>query len=119
ARIERKTLVVRRDNTVYKIDVGSTKLSIGKRQVRLKTAPVIVNGRAFVPERFVELVLDKEVTYDAKLKQVTIGLTEKAKLALVKTLFEAARLGDAATIEKVVKQGIDPNTKLKSVYMDN
>lgn len=119
ARLERKTLVVRRDNTTYKIDIGSTKLLIGKREVRLTTAAVIVNGRAFVPERFVELVLDKEVTYDTKLNQVTIGMTEKSKLALLKMLFEAARQGDAATIEKVVKQGIDPNSKLESVYLDN
>ncbi|MFC5703260.1 stalk domain-containing protein [Cohnella faecalis] len=119
ARLERKTLVVRRANTVYKIDIGSTKLMVGNRQVRLTTAPVIVNGRVFVPKRYVELVLDKQVTYDAKLNLVTIGLTEKAKLALQKMLFEAARLGDAATIEKVVKQGIDPNGKLKQIYLDN
>ncbi|BBI30890.1 ankyrin repeat domain-containing protein [Cohnella abietis] len=119
ARLDRKTLVVRRANTVYKIEIGSTKLLIGNRQVRLTAAPVIVNGRAYVPERFVELVLDKEVTYDAKLNQVTIGLTEKARLELQKMLFKAASLGDAATIEKIVKQGADPNGKLKQIYLDN
>jgi len=48
-----------------------------------------------------------------------IGLTEEAKLALQRSLFQASRSGDAQAVASLLGRGADPNGKLKYEFLDN
>ncbi|NBD24184.1 copper amine oxidase N-terminal domain-containing protein [Paenibacillus glycinis] len=99
--------------------VGSAKAVKGKQTFVLPAPPIVQAGRTYVPAKFVALVLDKDVVYAAGAKTVTIGYSERQVLGFQKLLFEAARSGDAATVELMIGRGAEANKKLPTIFLDN
>ena len=64
------------DNIVIELVIGNINASVKKgektEQHKLDVAPEIVNGRTFVPVRFVSEQLGAEIKWDANTKKVTI-----------------------------------------------
>jgi hypothetical protein len=64
------------DNIVIELVIGNINASVKKgektEQYKLDVAPEIVNGRTFVPVRFVSEQLGAEITWEANTKKVTI-----------------------------------------------
>ncbi|MFC5402636.1 ankyrin repeat domain-containing protein [Cohnella soli] len=114
--VSKNIINVKRNGKVYKTVLNQPKMWIDTKLISLQQASVNQSGKIYVPERFVELVLDTDVTYDAKSRKIAIGLTEQSKKALIRSLFEAARVGDIATIKNLLGRGVDPNATLPEYY---
>lgn len=119
SKFDKKRITVNHGGVTFKAEVNQTRIYIGNRELRLTQPPIVKDGRTYVPARFIAIVLGKDVKYDSKNSQLVFGLTEDAKKALLRSLFEAARKGDAAAVTSLIKRGADPNGKLLFEYLDN
>ncbi|WP_138753954.1 stalk domain-containing protein [Paenibacillus sinopodophylli] len=119
AAFDKKRITVKHADVTYKADVDQTRIYVGSRELRLTQAPVVRDGRIYVPARFVSIVIGKDATYDAKANQLIFGLTDAARKALQRSLFAAAIKGDAAAVTSLIKRGADPNGKLLEEYLDH
>ncbi|MBM7567140.1 stalk domain-containing protein [Paenibacillus sacheonensis] len=101
--------------------LGSKYAVKGKQTIPMPAPPTLQNGRLYVPAKFVSLVLDKSIAYGTAggKKTATIGYTEDQMHGFARLLFEAARNGDAAVIEKMLSRGVDVNVMLVKEYLQN
>ncbi|MGO4545119.1 stalk domain-containing protein [Paenibacillus sp. 2TAB23] len=116
---DKKQITVKYKDITYKANVDQTTIYIGSRELRLTQAPIVREGRVFVPARFVGIVIGKEATNDEKANQLVFGLTEAARKALQRSLFEAVRKGDAAAVTSLIKRGANPSGKLLDEYFNS
>lgn len=117
--IGKKSITVYQGDITFKAEVDQSRIYIGDRKLRLTQPPLFYEGRIYVPARFVGIVLGKDVKHESNNNQLIIGLTEEAKIALQRSLFEAARIGDALAVTNLIKRGADPNGKLIVEYGNN
>jgi hypothetical protein len=54
------------------MQIGNTTVMVNGKSYTIDAPPVIVNGRTFVPVRFVAEILGAKVDYDAATRTVTI-----------------------------------------------
>ncbi len=74
-----KIAIVKRENDILEIPAGSTVAKKNEDEILLDMPAKVVNGRVFVPLRFVGEQLGLNVVWDKETK--TIALTEKAKVS--------------------------------------
>jgi hypothetical protein len=67
-----KTITVSFQGHTVKLTVGKNTAIVDNATKTLDVAPEIVNGRTFVPARFVSEALDMTVKWDAKTKTVSV-----------------------------------------------
>ncbi|WP_422656927.1 stalk domain-containing protein [Paenibacillus sp. EC2-1] len=115
----KKTIKIIHNDNTYRGEVDQKRMYIGERKLNLTVPPLLREGRIYVPLRFVEIVSGKGVKYDASNSQISIGLSPESKKALQRSLFEAARRGDATAVTNLIKRGADPNGKLNFEYGNN
>lgn len=118
-RVDKNSITAALGSVTVKGALGSKTVWLGKQKIVLSTAPTTINGRLYVPARFISLVLNKSVTYDSSKKHVTIGYTKEQMSSFQKQLFDAAMSGNASAIETLIKRGVDVNLKLINYYGDN
>lgn len=99
--------------------LNSAKAVKGKQTFVLPAAPVIMDGRLYVPAKFCALVLDKQVIYDKANQIARIGFSLQQMHQFQVSLFEAARSGNTQVIQTMIDRGVDVNEKLLNVYLDN
>lgn len=67
-----KTVTAIKGKTTVKLAIGSTQASVGNQQIRLTQAAQIIEGKTFVPLRFVSEALGAKVEWNAQTKVITI-----------------------------------------------
>lgn len=67
-----KTVTGARGNTNIKLVVGSKLAAVNEKEVQLDVPAIITSGRTLVPVRFISESLGANVSWDAKLRKVTI-----------------------------------------------
>lgn len=67
-----RTVTALKGKTTVKLTIGSTKASIGSQTVELSQAAKIIQGKTFVPLRFVSEALGAKVEWDGKTKVIKI-----------------------------------------------
>lgn len=115
----KKIIKIVHNDVTYSAEIDQKRIFIGERKLNLTAPPLLREGRIYVPLRFVEIVSGKDVKYDASHSQINIGLSTESKKALQRSLFEAARKGDALAVTNLIKLGADPNDKLIFEYGNN
>jgi uncharacterized protein YkwD len=67
-----KTVTIKLDNIVMKIQVGNKQANINGIKVSMSQPPVIIGGRTYVPVRFIVENLGGSVSYEAASKKISI-----------------------------------------------
>jgi len=82
-----RTLLLR---TIYKVErkivelfIGSKKIYINGEEKEIDIAPFILNGRTYVPIRFITEALGGNIFYDEKEKSISFSLYDKSVLMWV------------------------------------
>ncbi|WP_055746442.1 stalk domain-containing protein [Brevibacillus choshinensis] len=68
-----KMVTAVKGQTTVKLTIGSTQASAGSQIIKLTQAAQIIEGRTFVPLRFVSEALGAKVEWDEKTKVITIS----------------------------------------------
>jgi hypothetical protein len=68
-----QTVTLTNDDTKVKMQVGSHDIIIGSSTERMDVAPLLKNGRAYLPARFVAEAFGYEVGWDGATQSVLIG----------------------------------------------
>ncbi|RUT35754.1 hypothetical protein EJP77_01680 [Paenibacillus zeisoli] len=116
--LEKDKLTVSKGEVRVEGKLNSLKAIKGKQTFALPTAPIVLNGRLYVPARFASLILDKDITYDRAKRQIQVGFSEAQMYQFQRLLYEAARNGDTATIKTMISRGVNVNLVLKE-FGDN
>jgi hypothetical protein len=73
-----KEITITRKGKTIRLRIGSKEAytkeegQVGETKIILEAPPEIVKGRTFIPLRFIAEALGSEITYDSKLKEITI-----------------------------------------------
>jgi hypothetical protein len=67
-----KEVTIKNNNTIILIKIGSKVATVNGKSVTLDVAPVIQNGRTFVPVRFISETMGLRVEWDSNTKRITI-----------------------------------------------
>jgi len=67
-----KEVTIKNNNTIILIKIGSKVATVNGKSVTLDVAPVIQNGRTFVPVRFISETMGLKVEWDSNTKRITI-----------------------------------------------
>ena len=67
-----KGITITLDETVIAMQVGVKTAYVNGKAYLIDAPPVIVNGRTFVPIRFISEMFNATVTYDQSTRTVTI-----------------------------------------------
>ena len=67
-----KEVTIKNNKTVIVIKIGSKIATVNGKSVTLDVAPVIQNGRTFVPVRFISETMGFEVDWNSDMKRITI-----------------------------------------------
>lgn len=70
---ETKTINIIKDDKDITVTIGSNKAAVNDNEVLLDVKPFIIDGRTFVPLRFISEGLGEEVSWDSKNRIVLIG----------------------------------------------
>lgn len=106
-------LTISKGNVRVEGKLNSLKAIKSKQTFALPTAPVVLNGRLYVPVRIATLILDQDITYDRANRQIKVGYSEAQMHQFQRLLYEAARSGDTATIKTLISRGVNVNLILK------
>ncbi len=113
---ENKNLIIKNDNNVIKLEMGSNFAYLNNSKIALSTAPKIIKNTAYVPLNLVELAIDKKTQVQwSKTDQIlninTVNKDENINISNLETIqYENDLLIDQA-IEKATKR----NSQLKSL----
>jgi len=67
-----KEVTIKNNKTVIVIKIGSKIATVNGKSVTLDVAPVIQNGRTFVPVRFISETMGFKVDWNSDTKRITI-----------------------------------------------
>ena len=68
-----QTVTGTKDSKVIRLQIGNSKANINEVSVKLDTPATIINGRTFVPVRFIAESLGSKVNWDDKTRTVIIN----------------------------------------------
>ncbi len=98
-------------NTTVEMKIGSTTAKINHIKTPIDVAPLLINGRTFVPLRFISESLGAKVSWDSKTNTVNI----LSSLDKVKPLQATS---ETLSIEDVSKRAIEHSESLKKAEQD-
>lgn len=82
-----KTVTIKKDDTSIFLTIGKNTALVNGEECELDVAPLIHNGRTFIPTRFIAQSLNKKVLWDGENEIVSI--CEQADFEKVKGILEA------------------------------
>ncbi|WP_134702559.1 stalk domain-containing protein [Ammoniphilus sp. YIM 78166] len=98
-------------NTTVEMKIGSTTAKINHIKTPIDVAPLLINGRTFVPLRFISESLGAKVSWDSKTNTVNI-VSSQDKVRP----FQAT--SETLSIDDVLKRAIEHSESLKKAEQD-